>query len=450
MARPEKPVNATGGAVAAFASELRRLRAQAGNPTYRDMARSALFSSSVLSSAASGSRLPTLQVALGFVAACGGDREAWRRRWLEVSGGITPKPSPRPRYQDFSARQGLPRPAQLPLRPRGFVGRRAELRWLSAPAAITVVISGPAGVGKSEFALHYAHRVAADMVDGQLYADFGPLTSAPPDSAHVLDGFLRALGVPADQVPSTLDQRAGLYRSLLAERSLVVLLDNVRDERQVRPLLAETRRSMTLVVSRSPLLGLRHVRRVRLDVLSREDSITMITAALPGRAAAEPHECDRLAELCGDLPLALDIALRKLAARPNMPLRRVTGNLVEPEELLDWFRIGDQSVRESLNSVHVNLGEPAKALLAGIARRRPGGDLTMLPQGEEDLLDELVEAGMLRIGDQLGGYRLEPLVYAFAIGAGTSEHVEVPAQKLGLEAGRDRRTVLAGDTACAN
>ncbi|TMR01599.1 helix-turn-helix domain-containing protein, partial [Actinomadura soli] len=97
MGRPEKPINASSGAVAAFASELRRLRALAGNPTYRDMARSALYSPSVLSSAASGHRLPTLQVTLAFVAACGGDQEVWRRRWLEVCGDPPPRPpSPPP------------------------------------------------------------------------------------------------------------------------------------------------------------------------------------------------------------------------------------------------------------------------------------------------------------------------------------------------------------------
>ncbi|GAA4428714.1 hypothetical protein GCM10023148_32830 [Actinokineospora soli] len=237
MGRPEKPVDSEGGVVAAFASELRALRAQAGNPTYRDMARTALYSSSVLSSAASGRRLPTLKVALAFVAACGGDRETWRRKWLiaaDAHPAEQPEPVPRP---------PLPRPAQLPMRPRGFVGRDEELAGLSGQGSTPVVITGPVGVGKSELALRHAHDLAATTVDGQLYADLDPLPPGPAGAEALLVDFLAALGVPAASLPESLHQRAGLYRSVLAERRLVVLLDNVRDERQVRPLLAETRTS---------------------------------------------------------------------------------------------------------------------------------------------------------------------------------------------------------------
>jgi hypothetical protein len=432
MGRPEKPVDASGGAVAAFASELRRLRAKAGNPTYRDMARYALFSPSVLSSAASGRRLPSLQVTLAFVEACGGDREAWRRRWLQVSEGAYSAIASRSAYQDVPARQVLPRPAQLPLRPRGFVGRVDELRRLGTPSGTPVVISGPVGVGKSEFALYFAHEIATEMVDGQLYADLGPQAPAGTGAQAALDGFLQALGVPSEHLPEAADQRAGLYRSLVAERRLVVLLDNVRNERQVRPLLAETRHSVTIVVSRSALLGLRDVSRVRLDVLPRADSIAMIAAAVPDRVQADPDECDRLAELCGDLPLALDIAARKLVARPNVPLRRITTRLAEPGALLDWLRVGDLSVRESLNSAYVQLGDPARALLRRLALLSAersllwasGCDLgpaapveDELVDGEpvEELAEELAEAGMLRRRVHPGEYRLDPLIQAFVV-----------------------------------
>src|SRR5436190_6950156 len=120
MGRPEKPVNNAGGVIAQFASELRQLRAQAGNPTYREMARSAMFSSSVLSSAASGYRMPSLPVTLAFVTACGGDEEVWRQRWLAVTGGYTRFPT-RGRLRRQQA-GGLPYPVQLPQRPRGFIG----------------------------------------------------------------------------------------------------------------------------------------------------------------------------------------------------------------------------------------------------------------------------------------------------------------------------------------
>ena len=431
MARPEKPVHATGGAAAAFANELRQLRALAGNPTYRDMARSALFSSSVLSSAASGTRLPTLQVALGFVEACGGDREDWRRRWLRAANVTTSDAPTRGRYRSSSADQAMPRPAQLPLRPTGFIGRTAELDRLRTPAATPVVITGPVGVGKSDFALHHAHRVATDMVDGQLYADLRPLTGTASDAGYVLDGFLRALGVPPDQMPGTLDQRAGLYRSLLAERELLVLLDNVRDERQVRPLLAESRTSVTLVVSRTPLLGLGGVRRIRLDVPPRADSIRMIQSALPERARDEPRECDRLAELCGDLPVALDIALRKLVARPGLSLSRATAKLLERDGALNWLRIGDLSLRDSFDSAFRDVSAAARTLLMRVARLAFRCDPESVLQGGAELAEELVDAGLLRRGDRSAPYRIEGLVRAFAIEASVApqeDHIAVPTQ----------------------
>ncbi|GJF27726.1 hypothetical protein KNE206_04260 [Kitasatospora sp. NE20-6] len=409
MGRPERPVDASGGAVAEFASELRLLRVRAGNPTYRDMARAAMYSASVLSSAASGHRLPTLQVALAYVAACGGDREGWQRRWQQVAGEQhgTAKPL-------AVVRPSLPRPAQLPIRPFGFVSRTGELRRLGAASTAPVVISGPAGVGKSELALHHAHDVAA--ADGQLYADFGLLGPDGSAARTVIDGFLRALGVPDGQLPFGADQRAGLYRSLLAERRLVVLLENVSCEQQVRPLLADARSSVTVVVGRAALLGLRGVRRLRLDVLPRADSIAMITAGVPDRAEAEPGECDRLAALCGDLPLALDIATRRLAARPGLPLRLVTGWLREPGAALDWLRIGDLSVRDSLLSAYFGLDDRARDLLdrlAGPAPERPGpqaGGSAVLV--EDELLEELADAGMLRRGRGSGVYRMDPLVRA--------------------------------------
>lgn len=429
MARPEKPIDANGGTVAVFAEDLRKLRAQAGNPTYREMASSALFSSSVLSSAASGTRLPTLQVTLGFVAACGGDREVWRRRWMQVANVTDPHMATSSRHRSPSVSQEIPLPAQLPLRPCGFIDRQIELdRLCRAFATTPVVITGPAGACKSDFALHYAYRIAADMIDGQLYADFGPLTGTVSDAGYVLDGFLRALRVTTDQLPDTVDQRAGLYRSILAESRLLVLLDNVRDEQQVRPLLTESRHSVTVVVSRTPLLALGDVRRVRLDALPRVESVATIAAAIPERVEAEPWECDRLAELCCDLPLALDIALRKLVARPDLPLHRANAKLMEPERALDWLCIGDVSLRESLYSAYQEVSEAARTFLERIARLPLCYDLDSVTYEEGELAEELVDAGLLRRGDQLGTYQVDRLVRAFAVEVGMpqNERADLP------------------------
>lgn len=410
MARPEKPVDSAGGKAATFATELRKLRLRAGSPTYRDMARLAMHSPSVLSSAASGARLPTLQVTLGFVAACGGDREEWRRRWIEAVNATDSHAPTRGRYSGSPA-DGMPRPAQLPPHPAGFVGRRTELDQLSTAATAPVVISGPVGVGKSAFALRFAHQIAADSTDGQLYADLGTLSGTESDAGYVLDGFLPALGVTPEQLPGTVDQRAGLYRSMLAERRLLVMLDGVRDERQVRPLLTGSRHSITLLASRTPLLGLSGVSRISLDVLPRADSIAMITAVVPERAEAEPRECDRLADLCGDLPLALDIALRRLVARPDLLLRGVTARLRRRDAALDWLCVGDLSLRDSLSSAYQEVSDAAKTLLKRIARLPSHFDPDAIEVCE--VAEELTDAGLLRRGDHPATCRMESLVRAF-------------------------------------
>ncbi|HEY3481989.1 MAG TPA: XRE family transcriptional regulator, partial [Streptomyces sp.] len=394
---------------------------KAGNPSYRELARTALFAPSVLSSAASGNRLPSLQVTLAFVAACGGDDEAWRQRWHAASSGYSRPPAGERRRRPslFQRRGAPPHPAQLPQRPRGFTGRAAELAWLRSPRDTPVVISGPAGVGKSDLALLYAHSIAAERADGQLYADLGGLrhgggAPAAPTVCDVLDGFLRALGVEDDQVSGTFDHRAGLYRSLLAERRLVVLLDNVQDEQQVRPLLAETTTSTVLLVSRKRLLGLRDVRRLQLTPLSRGDSIAMITAAVPHLAASAGPDCDRLAELCGDLPLALDLALRKIASRPRLTLRRV----VEEWRLntVNWLCVGDLSLCDSLAAAFDTLGPQARELLQQLART-PADALEFLPSSLDELVEEIADAGLLTHADPyLDGNGLPPPVRDFVLG----------------------------------
>ncbi len=422
MGRPEKPVNTSGGVATQFARELRELRARAGNPTYREMARSAMFSSSVLSSAASGNRMPSLQVTLAFVAACGGDDEAWRRHWHVATGGYTqPSLGGRTRRPAlFQRRGGVPsHPAQLPQRPRGFTGRTTELAWLRSPGDTPMVISGPTGVGKSDLALYYAHSVAADLPDGQLYADLGGLrhglagAPAAPEAGDILDGFLRALGV--ENLSGSFDHRAGVYRTLLADRRLLVLLDNVQDEQQVRPLLAETTTSTTLLVSRKRLLGLRDVDRLQLTPLSRGDSIAMITAALPHLAVTAGQDCARLAELCGDLPLALDLAIRKIASRPHLTLRRVVEEWRLNDNTVDWLSVGDLSMRYSLESAYRTLSPPARELLHQLARTPPGSPGS-LPPGEDELAEEIADAGLLSHADPyLDGRGLPQPMRAFVL-----------------------------------
>jgi hypothetical protein len=426
MGRPEKPVNSAGGIVAQFARELRELRAKAGNPTYREMARSAMFSSSVLSSAASGNRMPSLPVTLAFVAACGGDREHWRQRWLDTTGGVF-RSTARSGQMGRAAR-GQTCPAQLPQRPRTFIGRAIELAWLRYPSDTPIVLSGPIGTGKTDLALHYAYERVADMPDGQLYADLGAQHAEDaPGPYDVIDGFLRALGIPSDQLRGTPSHRAGLYRTVLAERRLLVLLDNVRNEQQVRPLLVETATSTTLLVSRRRLLGLRHVRRLPIGPLPRADSIALIAAAIPATVRADPADFDRLADLCGDLPQALDIALRRIALRPHVVLQDLLNGWQQGGIALSWLSIGDLSMRESLLSTCRTLSREARTLLHWYAQT--AGDDGSLPAPEDEVIDELIDAGLLTHAHHgFGGLVISPLVRAFARDTGGGDAWDRPVR----------------------
>ncbi|MFC3890678.1 BTAD domain-containing putative transcriptional regulator [Lentzea rhizosphaerae] len=262
------------------------------------------------------------------------------REVLRDELGVDPSDALHTRYQevlradpalDLPVRPRRPRPAQLPAPPRDFSGRTEELSELDdavAGAALVTIsaIAGAAGVGKTALALQWAHLRRADFPDGQLYADLrGAATTEPVDAAHALGEFLRALGVRAEHVPQDLDSAAALYRSLVADRRMLVLLDNAHNADQVRPLLPGTSTTVTLVTSRSRLGGLVAIngaRRLLLTPLHPYESLELLMALLGGRRiAAEPDAAAALAEACGHLPLALRIAAANLLDQPR---RRLT------------------------------------------------------------------------------------------------------------------------------
>ncbi|WP_420895122.1 AAA family ATPase [Streptomyces mobaraensis] len=204
-------------------------------------------------------------------------------------------------------------PDLLPRAPRGFHGRSAELAAVSRAAAgeapVCLVI-GPAGVGKTALVLHWAHQSRAAFPDGRLYADLrGFGGTGEPSVMDVLREFLPALGVAHGRIPESVNSAAALFRSLAADRRLLVVLDNARDSEQVRPLLPGGRHCVTVVTSRHRLPGLivtDTARPVAVDVLGPADA-TMLLAGVLGadRVRVEPAAARRLAELCGGLPLAL-------------------------------------------------------------------------------------------------------------------------------------------------
>jgi transcriptional regulator with XRE-family HTH domain/tetratricopeptide (TPR) repeat protein len=280
-------------------------------------------------------------------------------------------------------------PRQLPAPPRLFIGRRSELEALASLPGETLagsvsVISGMAGVGKTALALTWAHRAAGRFPDGQLYVDlcgFSP-SASPVKPADALYGILESLGAARERIPRGLDARAGLYRSLVADRRVLVVLDNARDAEQVRPLLLSSPGCRVLITSRSRLAGLAvsgNAKLLPLDVLSEDEAHELLTAwAGARRAAAEPRAVDELVRLCAGLPLALAITAARAVAYPEVPLSGLTTELGDAASRLDALEAGDPatSVRAVLSWSYRHLEElPARML--PLLSLHPGPGITV-------------------------------------------------------------------------
>jgi DNA-binding SARP family transcriptional activator/tetratricopeptide (TPR) repeat protein len=243
--------------------------------------------------------------------------------------------------------RGLPVPRQLPVDPVGFIGREEEIQRLMSvlragpggPAA--GALTGTAGVGKTAVAVHVAHGLADDFPDGQLYIDLRGFDASPALSPHdVLGRFLAAVDILPDRIPDGLDERAALYRSALAERRMLVVLDNARDSGQVLPLLPGTGPSRAIVTSRRQLRGLTangiHV--VPLDLFDRDESERFLRSRLSGtRVDAEPAAVGDLIDICGGLPLALSLLAARAAHAPSMPLSEIPAGVRRSRGALDAF-----------------------------------------------------------------------------------------------------------------
>jgi tetratricopeptide (TPR) repeat protein len=334
------------------------------------------------------------------------------------------------------ARPGQP-PAQLPADVPGFTGRRRELATLDATAAtaggqptamVVSTVSGPAGVGKTALAVHWAHRAADRFPDGQLYVDLrgfdpGGRSVAPADAVR---GFLDALGVTAERIPPSLDAQAALYRSVLAGRRVLVVLDNARDAEQVRPLLPGTPTALVLVTSRhqlTPLVAAAGAHPLTLDVFTAEEAHQLLAHRLgPDRLAAEPADAGQVIAACARLPLALVIAAAR-AQQSGFPLAALAAELAGAGGRLDALDAGDPAtqVRAVFSWSYTALSLPAAALfrLLGL---HPGPDTSAAaaaslaghpPPDVRPLLAELTRANLL-IEHVPGRYTFHDLLRAYA------------------------------------
>ncbi|MGY0065302.1 AfsR/SARP family transcriptional regulator [Streptomyces sp. QTS137] len=287
----------------------------------------------------------------------------------------------------------MTRPAQLPGDLPVFAGRAAEGAWLSAasgapgrpgPAgAPVVVISGAPGVGKTTFAIHHAHRIATSFPDGQLFVNLcGYHPHAPAvEPGDALHGFLTALGVPAQHIPEDTTARSTLFRSLLADRRVLLVLDNARDEQQVRPLLPAGTGCLTLVTSRNQLPGLiaaDGARPLSLPLPSQAEAHETLARRLGReRLTAEPAAAADIIRLCDRLPLALAVVAARAELEPAFPLHAIADDLRHAHDGLDAFTGFDTTtdVRTVFSWSYNSLDEPAARLFRFLALH-PGPDIT--------------------------------------------------------------------------
>jgi DNA-binding SARP family transcriptional activator/tetratricopeptide (TPR) repeat protein len=321
----------------------------------------------------------------------GAELQAVHRAVLRNAGeepAVAPVPPPR---VPPTAPRAIP--AQLPLDVPAFTGRTAELAQLDAALAAgdeqptAVVISallGTPGVGKTALAVHWAHAVAARFPDGQLYVNLRGFDPAGTqlDPAEAVRGFLDALGVPAARIPAGLAEQAALYRSVLAGRRVLVVLDNARDADQVRPLLPGAPGCLVVVTSRSRLTSLVAVEGahpVPLDLLPTADARQLLVRRLgAARVAIEPAAVEDIIRLCARLPLALALVAARAATHPEFPLRALAAELRDAGGGLDALTGGDAAtdVRAVFSWSYAALGEPGAELfrLLGL---HPGPDLSV-------------------------------------------------------------------------
>ncbi|HEX7308219.1 AfsR/SARP family transcriptional regulator [Lentzea sp.] len=329
-----------------------------------------------------------------------------------------------------------PVPAQLPANASGFLGRATELAVLDGmladrdPAATTVVaVCGTAGVGKTALAVHWGHRLRAGFPDGQLYANLrGYEAGKPVSAADVLSGFLEALGVTGAAVPADVDARAARYRTEVADRRLLVVLDNAATVEQVRPLLPGTPSCVVVVTSRDSLASLVAVhgaRRLDLKPLRRGDAVVLLRGLIGDRVRSGSSAVAALAEQCAYLPLPLRVAAELVVSRPETALAELVEELGDRQRrlrLLDGGGDGRAAVREVLSWSYKHLPAQAARLfrLLGV---HPGRDfdvacaaaLTGLDHDAAGLLVEvLVRAHLVDRGPG-GRHGMHDLLRAYAV-----------------------------------
>ena len=339
-------------------------------------------------------------------------------------------------------------PAQLPADHPYFTGRRGVLaaaeELLAGDRRTTaLVIDGMPGVGKTTLAVHLAHQLAARYPDGQLHADLRGFDSGDSvmTPAEALRGFLWSLGVAPAAIPAELHAQAGLYRSILAERRMLILLDNCRDWDQIRHLLPGTGGSLVIATSRRRITGVAGpagAHPLHLDLLTDAEARELLTRRLGDAAAADPAAVDEIIARCGRLPLALALVATRSVGRPGLSLPAVAGELAEADGRLAGF--GDAHADlESIFSWSYRALTPEAARLFRLLPLHPAGELSteaaaalggLSLRSARGLLAELGAQLLVQPGD--GRWRMHDLLRAYAVELG-EEHDDAAERDAAIE-----------------
>ena len=338
------------------------------------------------------------------------------------------------------------RPAQLPADIGDFTGREVQVAHLcrllvggetAGPGAVQIaVVSGAGGLGKTTLAVHVAHQVQDKFPDGQLHVDLLGASSQPARPGEVLARFLRDLGVAGEKVPAGDDERAALYRTTLAGRRVLILLDNAGDSAQVRSLLPGSASCAVLVTTRNRTPDLVSTQFVDLDVLEDTEALGLFSRIVGERAAAEPDATAEVLVACAGLPLAVRICAARLAARRQWRVATLAGRLRDQQRRLDELTTGDLAVRASFQVSYDSLrtssrgGDPARAfrllgLWPGTAISLPAAAALLgdPEHGLAETLETLVDINLLE-SPAPDWYRFHDLLRVYATERAQAEEPE--------------------------
>ena len=326
-------------------------------------------------------------------------------------------------------------PRLLPGAIADFTGRDDLLATLGAAledatetsyALRIVSITGKGGVGKTTLAVHLGHSLAKRFPDGQMFVKLRGPSAQPILPTRVLERFLRSLGIPGSAVPSSIEERAELFRNLVADRRMLIVLDDAIDEEQVRWLLPGSSNCPVLITSRSRLAGLEGASSVQIDVFSTEQALQLLSRILGAeRIHSEPSSALQLIQLCGSLALALRIVAARLAARPHWPLSKMVARLRDERQRLDELTHGGVGVRAGLAMAYQGLPSDAQRLFRRLSMLEAAEFsswvaaplLDVAVAEAEDTLEFLVDAQLVDVEVVKGRrprYRLHDLVRVYS------------------------------------